>query len=121
MNSGAGFRAAYLLALDAAENRRPDLARQRVAEQPLLAKADAGQELLARLALAEGRTNETETIYRKIVKTSVEAKAWFARRAFADRNWKEARQLTNELLELLPDSPQLRENLLAIDRAEAKR
>ena len=120
LNSGVGFRAAYLLALDAVENHHFDLARQCVARQPLLAKDDAGKELLARLALAEGKPQAAEQIYRGIVTSSVEAKTWFARQAFAQRQWKEARQLTNELLELIPDSPQLRENLLAIDKAEGR-
>ena len=75
--------------------------------------------MLARLALAEGQTAEAEQIYRSILKSSVEAKTWFARQAYSQKRWKDARQLTNELLEMLPDSPQLRENLLAIDQAEA--
>ena len=78
------------------------------------------EELLARLALAEGKTQDAEHIYRGIVGSSVEAKTWFARQAFSQRQWKRARQLTNELLELIPDSAQLRENLLAIDKAEGR-
>jgi hypothetical protein len=120
LNSGVGFRAAYLLALDAVENHQLDAARQRVARQPLLARNDVGQELLASLALTEGKTNEAARIYRGIVGSSVVAKTWFARQAYAQRQWKEARQLTNELLELIPDSPQLRANLLAIDQAEGR-
>ncbi len=121
MNSGEGFRAACLLALDAAEQRHFDVARQFVERQPLLAADNSGKELCARLALAEGKTAEAEQIYRGIVATSVEAKTWFARRAFAQKQWDAARQLTHELLNLIPDSPQLRENLLAIDQAEAAR
>ncbi|MEI6389957.1 MAG: hypothetical protein WCT12_02530 [Verrucomicrobiota bacterium] len=120
LNSGVGFRAAYLLALDAAESHDAEAARACVARQPLLAQADAGKELLARLALAEGKTNEVERIYRGIMTSSVEAKTWLARQAYAQRQWKQARQITNELLDLIPDSPQLRENLLAIDQAEAR-
>ena len=120
LNSGVGFRAAFLLALDAAENQHWDAARQCIVRQPLLAQADLGKEVLARLALAEGQTAEAEQIYRGILKSSVEAKLWFARQAYSQKRWKDARQLTNELLEMLPDSPQLRENLLAIDQAEAR-
>jgi len=120
LKSGVGFRAAYLLALDASENHHLDAARQFVAQQPLLAGDDTGKELLARLALAEGKTQDAEHIYRGIVGSSVEAKTWFARQAFSQRQWKRARQLTNELLELIPDSAQLRENLLAIDKAEGR-
>ena len=120
LRSGVGFRAACLLTLDAAENKQYQAARACIARQPLLAQADLGKELLARVALAEGRPEEAEQIYRGIVKSSVEAKTWFARQAYAQKRWKEARQLTNELLELIPDSPQLRENLLAIDQAESR-
>ena len=118
LDSSVGLRAACLLALDAAENHRWEAAREFVLQQPLLAQADLGKELLARLALAQGRTSEAEIIYRGIVGRSVEAKTWFARQAFAQRHWQEARQLTMELLDLIPDSSQLRENLLAIDQAE---
>ena len=118
LDSSVGLRAACLLALDAAENHRWEAAREFVLQQPLLAQADLGKELLARLALAQGRTSEAEIIYRGIVGRSVEAKTWFARQAFAQRRWQEARQLTMELLDLIPDSSQLRENLLAIDQAE---
>ena len=118
LSSPVGFRASYLLALNAAENHQLDEARQCVARQPLLARDDMGKELLASLALMEGKTNDAEQIYRGIVGTSIPAKTWFARQAYAQRRWKEARKLTNELLDLVPDSAQLRENMLAIDRAE---
>lgn len=120
LSSPVGFRAAYLLALNAAENHQLDEARQCVARQPLLARDDMGKELLASLALTEGKTNEAEQIYRGIVATSIPAKTWFARQAFSQRRWSDARKLTNELLELMPDSVQLRENILAIDEAEGR-
>jgi hypothetical protein len=119
LNSPVGVRAASLLALDAVEKKDYGLARQCVAEQPLLAQADLGKEILARMALAENRTAEAEKIYGGILKTSLEAKTWFAQKAFAERRWKEARRIVNESLELMPDYPQLRESLAAIDRAEA--
>jgi len=121
LSSGVGFRAAYLLALDTAAAHHLDAAREIVARQPLLAQDEAGKELLAGLALEEGKPAEAERIYRGICGTSVAAKTWFARQAFTQGRWKEARQLTNELLDLIPDSMQLRENLLAIDKAEGRR
>ena len=120
LSSGVGFRAACLLTLDAAENKQYEAARQHIARQPLLAQSDLGKELLARVALAQGRPAEAEQIYRGILKSSVEAKTWFARQAYSQKRWQEARQLTNELLELIPDSTQLRENLLAIDQAQSR-
>ncbi|MEI7940486.1 MAG: hypothetical protein WCK27_27725 [Verrucomicrobiota bacterium] len=120
LSSGVGFRAACLLTLDAAENKQYEAARQHIARQSLLAQSDLGKELLARLALAQGRPAEAEQIYRGILKSSVEAKTWFARQAYSQKRWQEARQLTNELIELIPDSTQLRENLLAIDQAQSR-
>lgn len=118
-NSPTGVRAASLLALDAIERKDYAKGRQAVAEQPLLAQSNLGKELLARMALAENRTAEAERIYQGIQGTSIEAKTWLARKAFMEKRWKDARQIINESLELIPDSPQLRETLAAIDKAEA--
>jgi tetratricopeptide (TPR) repeat protein len=120
LDSGVGFRASLLLALDAAELKEFEKARQFITRQPLLARDQVGQEILARIALIEGNQATAEQIYRGIVKTSVEAKTWYARQAFSQSRWEEARQLTRELLAMLPDSIQLRENLLAIDQAQAR-
>ena len=119
LNSPGGVRASSLLALDAMEKKDYPLARQTVAEQPLLAQSDLGKELLARVALADNRLPEAEQIYRGIMKTSIEAKTWLAQKAFKEHKWQEARQIVNESLDLIPDSPQLRESLAAIDKAEA--
>ncbi len=120
-NSPVGFRASYLLALATLELRQYDNARGWINQQPLLAKDPTGIELLARIALQEGKPDEAARLYRQVAKDSVEAKSFLARVAFQEKNWPEARQRTMELLQLMPDEMQLRENLLAIDRAEAKR
>ncbi len=119
LSSPTGVRAAALLALDAIEQKDYARARQSVMEQPLLAQADLGKELLARIALAENRTAEAETLYRGIQNTSIEAKTWLASKAFAEHRWQDARRIINEGLALMPDSPQLRESLAAVDKAEA--
>ena len=118
-SSSAGVTAASLLALDSADRKEFDLARRYVAEQPLLAQSDLGKEILARMALAENRPLDAEAIYRGISNTSIEAKTWLARKAFSEGKRDEARRIINESLALLPDSPQLRESLAAIDTAEA--
>ncbi len=116
--SSAGVRAASLLAIDAGEKKDYGLARRYVSEQPLLAQSDLGREILARMALAENRNSEAETIYRGIANTSIEAKTWLARKAFSEGNREEARRIITESLAVLPDSPELRESLAAIDKAE---
>lgn len=119
--SSVGFRASYLLALNAVEHHDLSAATRFVTSQPLLANDLTGKELLARLALLENNIPGAELIYREILPRSIEAKTWFARQAFSKKQWKEARSLTTELLKLMPDSPQLRENMLAIDKAESMR
>lgn len=119
LNLPTGVRAATMLALDALERKDYAAARRHVAEQPLLAKADLGTEILARIALAENRTSEADQLYRSILKTSIEAKTWFIRKAVAEQHWDEARKIINESLELIPDSPQLRESLATVDKAQA--
>ena len=114
-SSSTGVRAASLLAIDASDKKDYELARKYVAEQPQLAQSDLGKQLLARMALAENHTAEAEAIYRSIAKTSIEAKTWLARKALSEGKRDEARRIITESLDLLPDSPQLRESLAAID------
>lgn len=118
-DSSVGFRAAWLLSLANVERGRLDRARQVVGSQPRLGNSVAGKEVLARIAVIEGKTSEAERQYRAIQKDSIEARAYLARRAFANKDWAQARQLTQELMRLMPDQLQLRENLRAIDEAEA--
>lgn len=118
-DSDAGFRAAWLLATDAAEHRDFAAARGFVAAQPRLAESVAGQECLARWALLEGKTAEAEALYGKISTQSAEAKMFLSRVAFSAKRWDEARRLTNELLEEMPDELALRRNLAAIEEAAA--
>jgi len=118
-DSGVGFRASYILALAGVELHKYDEARQWVARQPLLARSVSGKELLARIALLEKNADEAGRLYRGIAAESVEAKAFLARNAFAKKQWGEARRYTMELVGMMPDELQLRQNLLTIDKAEA--
>ena len=118
-DSSVGFRAAWLLSLAHVERRQMAEARRAVGAQPRLANSVSGKEVLARIAVIEGKTSEAERQYRAIQKDSIEARAYLARRAFANKDWAQARQLTQELMRLMPDQLQLRENLRAIDEAEA--
>lgn len=119
--SPVGLRASYILALADLDRGLFDAVSSDIERQPLLATNVLGQELLGRLALRRGQTNEADRIFLAIADKSIEAKAHLARRAFAQKQWKDARQYTTDLLTLLPDRLQLRENLLAIDREEAGR
>ena len=113
-----GYRAAWLAASALLERGEHERAAAIVNGQTLLKGQSVGQELLARSALARGETNVVEEIYSKIVSGSVEAKAYLARLAFARKEWRRARELTEELLMILPDEMALRRNLEAIAAAE---
>ena len=118
-DSSVGFRAAWLLSLANVERGQFDEARQVVGAQPRLVNSTTGKEVLARISVIEGKTAEAERQYAAIRNDSIEARAYLARRAFANRDWSQARQLTRELMHLMPDQMQLRENLRAIDEAES--
>jgi hypothetical protein len=74
---------------------------------------------LARAALSEGKPSEAEALYRGIEQDSVEARAYLARKAYSEKNWKVARKYTQELLAIMPDQLELRSNMDAIAAAES--
>ncbi len=119
LNSAIGFRASYLLALACVEQKHLEDATKWVRQNPLLSVDPMGREVLAQVALQTGRTNEAEQIYSSIATQSVMARAFLAKLAFTRQNWTEARRLTTELLQLVPEDLQYRANLAAIDRAQA--
>lgn len=114
----AGSRAAWLLGMAQIESKEFDAAEKTVQARADLAATPTGQEMFARIAYLRGDAAKAEQIYRSIGTQSVEARAFLARRAFAAKDWANARRLTTELIELMPDQIELRENLVAIDRAE---
>jgi hypothetical protein len=118
-NFAAGYRAAWLLALAAVETGDLAEAKAIIQGQSQLANSTAGRELLARLSLMGGNKTEAEKRYRAIAKDSIEAQTFLARQAFERQEWAVARRYTEALMRALPDELQLRENLLAINQAEA--
>ncbi len=117
-NSDTGYRAAWLWATIALENSRPSEAQKALQAQPRLASAETGRELAARIALAQGKTADATRIYQQIASTSMEGKAYLAKTAFANHDWKRAENLTLELLQRYPDEMQIRANLEAIRKAQ---
>lgn len=117
-DSPVGFRAAWLFSTLELSRKKHDVAAAAVRRQPRLENSAIGQELLARIAMAQGQTNQAIQIYEAIVTNSVEAKAYLARLAFANSNYNRARELTEALEFELPDVMQIRANLNAIDKAE---
>jgi len=117
-DSAIGFRAAWLLTLAYRDMNEVAKARGTLAKQPQLGKSITGQEIKARIALAEGRPDDADSIYTSLKTTSPEAMAWLAKKAFRAKEWQTARDMTMALQKQYPDRMQLRANLNAIDEAE---
>ncbi len=113
-----GDRAAWLLAVLAAEQKDWAAADAVLRQRPGFAASTPGIEIASRIALGQNQHAAAEAGYRKIADRSIEARAYLARQAYARSNWAEARRLTTELIELMPDEMALRANLAAIDKAE---
>jgi predicted Zn-dependent protease len=116
-----GDRAAWLMATTRLEQGRPDDVRAVLARQPRLSAGVAGREIAARLELAEGHTDQAETLYRALATESNEARVWLSRRAVQRGDWDEARRLTVELIAALPGEMDLRRSLAAIEAEVLKK
>jgi tetratricopeptide (TPR) repeat protein len=119
-DSEVGYRAAWLLALARLENGQTAVAGSVVEQQPRLARSVTGTEILARVALAEGRTNDTTRLYRSIEQNSVEAQAWLARADLAAGDFQSAERRTLAIRSAVPDSMTARANQLKVAEAAAK-
>lgn len=89
------------------------------AEEMLVSRKDLleetrAQETRARIALVNRQIEKGEEIYKNIEDKSVEAKSYFANKAFLGGDFEKARTLTLELVEQYPANPILRLNLQQI-------
>ena len=82
--------------------------RERVHACPELAAAPAGREILARIALTEGKPDAALTIYQELGVNSVDAMIYLSKDAFARKNWELARKWTGELARRFPSEPKFR-------------
>ncbi len=114
---GAGYRAAFLLAMDALGRGDGDAAKRAIERQPDFAESVAGRELLARAALARGDEKEAVAIYEKLGDSSDDARIYLARVAFEARDWKRAEALTLSLAADHPNEPAFADNLEKIREA----
>jgi hypothetical protein len=120
-DSDVGFRSSWLLVLARLDQGDIAAARKVFSRQPRLKNSVAGKEILARIALVEGKTEEARRMYEALEKVSTEAKAYLAKFAYDSQDWQTARRLTEELLLRFPDRMRLRSNLKAIAEAEGKK
>lgn len=115
--SDIGDRAAWLWTIQAMESEQYDEAARRVAVREAFQQSTAGRELSGRIAIFRGDETVALECYSQIEEQSVEAKAYLARRAFAEQDWDRAESLTRQLLDWMPHDPQLHANLEAIHDA----
>lgn len=113
-----GGAAALLAASIYIEKKDFAKAREIINSQPILQKSYQGTELLARMALLEGNGTQAEEIYSKVQDQSIEAKSFLAKQAFLKKDYKKARELTEQILIKNPNIDVLRTNLEAINKAE---
>lgn len=116
----AGARASWLLAMIYIEKGKLNEAREAVNHSSLLSKEILGQETLAKIALLEKNDALADQIYTSIEKQSPEAKSYLARKAFSEKKWDRARELTVELLKQYPTNTLLQDNLKKIDEEQKK-
>jgi hypothetical protein len=112
--SEIGYRAAWLMSLIYIERAHYAEATSVINEQPTLSQDILGKETLARIALLEGDNEKADAMYSAMEKSSPEAQSYLARKAFQNKDWKRARELTEALLKQYPDNSLLRDNLKKI-------
>lgn len=115
-----GYRASWLVSLIYIDKGQYEQARAAIEGQPTLSKDVLGKEIMARIALLEGNIALADTIYNSIESTSSEAKSYLARKAFEQKDWKKARDLTEQLLRDYPTNALLQQNLTKIIEEQSK-
>jgi len=117
-DSEVGTRAAADLTMALINAKKYDEARASIESQPRLRDSLSGKELLAGVLLMQGHKPEAEKIFHAILDDSDDAKIYFAKQAFENKDWATARKLTEELVAKHPDHLQYYANLDAINKAE---
>lgn len=115
-----GVRSAWLASLVHIDRAQYSEAKALIEGQPRLAQDLLGKETLARITLLEGNPDKATALYREIVDKSAEAKSYLARKAFLDKDWKTARELTEDLVREYPTNALIQENLKKIIEEENK-
>ncbi len=109
-NDDIGFRAAWLVTLLYIERQQFDKAIEMIQSHPALAQNVIGREALARIALLQGKIEEADQQYSALEAESWEAKSYLARKAYEDKNFKRAKELTEALLIEFPNNILIQKN-----------
>lgn len=119
-DSDIGFRSAWLASLLYIEKQNYEDARNTIYSQSRLVNDILGQEAMARIAHLEGDKPLADKLYLTIESKSVEARSYLARKAFEEKDWKRARELTEQLVQDHPGNAMLKKNLIKILEEERK-
>ncbi|MEO1857456.1 MAG: hypothetical protein ABGY95_08870 [Rubritalea sp.] len=114
----AGYRAAWLLTMASLERNELQKAGEYLKIHKKLRESPEGKAIAARIALAKNDLETAEQMYQSIVNQSLEAKIFFARKAFQQKDWESARRYTKEAMSIQPNEPSLYKNLEKIAEAE---
>jgi len=112
--SGIGRKAMWMVSMIYINKKEYTKAEKMINANTELSNSVLGQELHARIATLQGKTPLAGKIYSSILEKSAEAKSYFARKAYAEKNWYRARKLTEELLVEYPNNITIRKNLQKI-------
>lgn len=119
-NSEQGQKAALMLGEFLMEHHNLKDAKRALEAQPTLLDNPAAKEILARIAVQENDIGKATKLYSELQTHSSEAKSFLACQAYAEKNWKRARELTEALLEEYPENQVLIDNLKKIIAEESR-
>jgi tetratricopeptide (TPR) repeat protein len=120
LDDDVGFRAAFILCGHDFAAGKTQQVRQRIGGHPKLRKHVVALEMAAATFLMEDRNEDAERIYKELGERSTAALKYLMRKAFNEQDWQTAEEINNKLLKLIPDSMQLRQNVLRIEEAKKK-
>jgi tetratricopeptide (TPR) repeat protein len=113
-DSDIGSRAAWLVSLIYIGKKDYQNAKEVVSNNHKFSQSILGQETLGRIAVYENDHATAESIYSSIESNSAEARSYLAKKAYADKNWPKARELTERLIKEFPENEVLKDNLKRI-------
>ncbi|KAF3363048.1 hypothetical protein PHSC3_000384 [Chlamydiales bacterium STE3] len=113
-------QASYFLAEEYVQQEQYALAKEAIAKNNAW-KSVEGRLLLARLSLEIGDRLSAEALYATLAHQSPEAKSYFASKAFYEKDYQLAYELTKSLLRENPENGEFKQNLEKITQAARQR
>lgn len=116
--SDIGLQASHLISLIYINQDKLVKAKKAINQQLLLKDSLTGKETLARIAALQGKVKLAISLYEAIEDQSFEAKSFLALKAFQEKDWDRAQNLTEQLILENPSDTTLQENLQKIIEAK---